>query len=422
MRAFALPFALVAVTALSLGSSRPAAADEPAPCAVAFEAGTPSFSEVLAKSKAEAKPVLLDFGTVSCVWCKRLDRDTFSQAEVGTVMKGFVAVRVDAQKGEGPALAKRYGVNGYPTLVVVDANGDEIDRIHGYRKPDPFVAEAKRILAGDGTIPALRRRLAGAPGDVAAGMALGAKLAASRPDEAATLFADLTKSAKDADRATQASLRLEHASALLASGRPEEAVRIAESLVQDFADAPAAGLAAARVGRAFLATDPRRALTFLDAARGLAKQPSELRLVEALTVEIHRAATAAALRRQAKAAGDDPIALNEVAWTSFEQKLLVRDAIGWARRAADASKRDPMILDTLANLLFLEGAREEAIAIEKEAVDKSDGELRRELTVVLARMRAEQEAIAAQKDVPAPAPSPVGGPPSGAKPAEGAAR
>ena len=42
--------------------------------------------------------------------------------------------------------------------------------------------------------------------------------------------------------------------------------------------------------------------------------------------------------------------------------------------------------------------------LKKEAVDKAEGELRRELSVVLARMRAEQEALSAAKSAPAPKP------------------
>jgi thiol-disulfide isomerase/thioredoxin len=414
---------LALLAALAVAPGTALGGEEPAPAGVAFEPGTPPFADVLAKAKAEGKPAFLDFATEWCGWCKRLEADVFSRPEVGKVMRGFVAVHVDAEKGEGPALAKRFGVRGFPTLVVVDASGDEVDRIVGYLAAEPFTAEARRILSGEGTIPALRKRVADAPDDLAAGIALGAKVAVGNPEEAARLFEELAGRAKDADRPTQGRVRLEHAAALLAARRTEEAVRAAETLVQEFPDTPAAAEAAARVGRAFLSADPRRALTFLDAARGLAKEPAERRLVETLALQVHRTAAAAALRRQALAAGDDPMALNEVAWAAFEQKLAVRDAVGWARRAVDASKRDPMVLDTLANLLFLEGAREEAVALEGEAVEKAEGELRGELSVVLARMRAEVEARAAAKAAPAKRPAPApSAPPVDEKPADGASR
>lgn len=50
-----------------------------------------------------------------------------------------MAVRYDADGGEGNALAKRYSVAGYPAFVVLDANGRAIDEFAGYRTPGEFV-------------------------------------------------------------------------------------------------------------------------------------------------------------------------------------------------------------------------------------------------------------------------------------------
>ncbi len=283
----------------------------------------------------------------------------------------------------------KYGASGFPTLLFADAGGNEVDRIVGYRETPAFKDEVERILRGEGTLPALEKKYAESPEDLSAGIALGARLALSRPDAAAELFASLCEKAKSKDRATQGMVRLEYAAALLAARKRDAAVAEAETLVREFADTPAAGAAATRVGQAFLAVDPARALTFLDAVREIATDAKDKSAVESLTVAVHKNGIAAALRRQAAAAGDDPQALNAVAWTSFEMKVNVRQAIGWARTAVDKSDRDPMILDTLANLLWLSGARDEAIAIEEEAAGKAEGDYRREFEAILARWRAE---------------------------------
>jgi thioredoxin-related protein len=56
---------------------------------------------------------------------------------------GYVAVRYDADAGEGSALAQRYGVRGFPTFVLVDPGGRELDRFSGYRTPEEFVARLR---------------------------------------------------------------------------------------------------------------------------------------------------------------------------------------------------------------------------------------------------------------------------------------
>ena len=293
---------------------------------------------------------------------------------------------------------KRYAVHGYPTIVFADAAGAEVDRIGGWMKTDAFAKEVGRILSGEGTLPALRKRLQESPDDVDAAVALGAKCAKSDPAEATLVFAALLEKSKEKDRATQAKVRLEYAAVLAETGDSDGAMTQAETLVRVFAGTPSAAAVALRAGRAFLLADISRALAFLDAARPLAKEPDEKAAIEGLAVEVHKNGIAAALGRQAEAAADDPMALNEIAWTCFEMKLNVREAVAWARTAVDKSERDPAILDTLANLLWLTGKRDEALKTEEEALAKCDDEdMKREFASNVDKWKAEIAAAEAAK-------------------------
>ena len=66
-------------------------------------------------------------------------------------------MKIDAEKGEGIDLAKRFGVRGFPTIVFANAKGEEIDRIVGYLPPEPFLIQLERIKSGKNTLPALLR-------------------------------------------------------------------------------------------------------------------------------------------------------------------------------------------------------------------------------------------------------------------------
>lgn len=369
---------------------------------VAFEPGTPAFSDVLAKAKAQSKPVFIDFSTEWCGWCKRLDKDTFSRPEVGEAMTAFVNVHVDAEKGEGVSLAKKYGVTGFPTLVVVDAAGDEVDRIVGYLKPEPFVKEVKRILSGEGTLPALKAKAEANPDDVDAGVAYASKVFVTKPEDALARFEGMAAKVHDKDRPAEARVWLAFASLAGEAGKHEPAMAAAERILRDFADTPAAGEVGVKAGRAFLRADPRRALTFFETASNATKDGAARARLATWSVAVHREAMADALAKAAADAGDDAQLLNEIAWACHEQHVNVRDAVGWAKRAVELSNREPAVLDTLANLLWDVGQREEAIRTEVEAADGADGMMRAEFLGTVAKWRtmrdlAEEEKWRAQR-------------------------
>lgn len=100
----------------------------------------------LATARSEGKVVMVDFYTDWCGWCRKLDQTTFADPEVLHVLDGLVAVKLNAER-EGREEARRLGVDGYPTLVFLDAAGVEVGRIPGYLPPSAFLEEVSDILA-----------------------------------------------------------------------------------------------------------------------------------------------------------------------------------------------------------------------------------------------------------------------------------
>jgi thioredoxin-related protein len=360
------------------GGAKPAAPAAAAEAGVVFEPGTPAWADVLAKAKAANKPVFVDFSTTWCGWCKRLDRDTFSQASVAAVMTAFVNVHVDAEQGEGPDLAKRFGVSGFPTLVVVDATGDEIDRIGGYLPPEAFVKEIARIQRGEDTLPAMRKQVAEHPEDLALALKLVDKLADSKAKEALALATVVEKRAAGKDRAREAkAVAAQMRLAAQDEATKDAAAKLAERLVASYGDQEAASQGAqfllfakmAPTGR-MSTTDPEAALVYAAGLRARLKDGKFSPEVERILVSLHTMAAQQGLARAAAAAGDDAQALNEAAWAMFAMRGDMMEARGWAERAVELSKRDPMMLDTLANIHAELGALDVAITIEEEAAGK----------------------------------------------------
>lgn len=83
------------------------------------------------EATAAGKPLLLDFGTESCFWCKKLDATTFRLPNVAAQLNGkFIPVKVDAEQNE--ALTRAAGVDSFPTLVLVSADGKIVGKHVGY--------------------------------------------------------------------------------------------------------------------------------------------------------------------------------------------------------------------------------------------------------------------------------------------------
>ena len=109
---------------------------------------TDDCDAALARAAAEKKLVVADFsGSDWCGWCKKLDREVFGTDEflAGATNK-YVLLMVDSPsdktllsekaREQNPKLVKKYGVRGFPTVLVLDAKGEVVLET-GYRKGGP---------------------------------------------------------------------------------------------------------------------------------------------------------------------------------------------------------------------------------------------------------------------------------------------
>jgi len=136
--------------------------EDTAPSASAGETSELSWGTdlpaALAQARAENKVVLLDFtGSDWCPWCIKFDHEVLATDEFTAYAKGkLVPVLLDfprhkpqseSLKQANAALAKRFGVTGYPTYVLLNSAGEELGRQVGYAEggPGAFIAELERF-------------------------------------------------------------------------------------------------------------------------------------------------------------------------------------------------------------------------------------------------------------------------------------
>lgn len=105
------------------------------------------WNSILAKAGKENKIVFLDAYTTWCGPCKWMAANTFTNEDVAEFFnQNFVNAKIDMEKGEGPELAKRYGVNAYPTLLFVSSNGDLVHLEIGAKDAANFLELGKEII------------------------------------------------------------------------------------------------------------------------------------------------------------------------------------------------------------------------------------------------------------------------------------
>ena len=99
---------------------------------IEFEKG--SWDAIKAKAQKENKPIFVDAYTTWCGPCKWMSKNIFTQEAIGAYFKeNFIAVKLDMEKGEGPAFAKKHQVNAFPTLLYFSPEGELLHRSVGAR-------------------------------------------------------------------------------------------------------------------------------------------------------------------------------------------------------------------------------------------------------------------------------------------------
>ncbi len=108
---------------------------------ICFLAGSPLQAEEIqwrvdyAAARREARetnrPLLMDFGTANCTWCRKLEATTFRDpAVIKLVNEQFIAVKVDADRSK--ELTAALNIQSFPTLVFAASDGKILGTQKGF--------------------------------------------------------------------------------------------------------------------------------------------------------------------------------------------------------------------------------------------------------------------------------------------------
>lgn len=145
MKTLMILFAGILITTLAYAKPWKSNPETKNKTGITFHQGT--WDEAVQLAKKEGKPIFLDISASWCGPCKMLKSRTFPNEEVGEFYNAnFINVAVDGEKGEGVELARTYRIQGYPSLIYIDKNGQLIAQTAGYRNPKELIDIGKQII------------------------------------------------------------------------------------------------------------------------------------------------------------------------------------------------------------------------------------------------------------------------------------
>jgi thiol:disulfide interchange protein len=105
-----------------------------------------NYDDALKQAGEQKKFVVLDMSASWCGFCRKMAREVYPTQEFVDYSRGHVFVRlfVDTDP-QGEKLAEKFDVRGFPTILVLDAQGKEVGRVVGARPSSRLIQDLQEI-------------------------------------------------------------------------------------------------------------------------------------------------------------------------------------------------------------------------------------------------------------------------------------
>lgn len=100
-----------------------------------------NLETAITQAKAQNKYIIANMSAIWCPSCRRLDRSVFAEKAVQKLINdNFIFTRAEYESDEGKQFMARYGVNSFPTLLLLSPEGEQVQRIPLTFDPKTFMA------------------------------------------------------------------------------------------------------------------------------------------------------------------------------------------------------------------------------------------------------------------------------------------
>ena len=341
-----------------------------------------NFDNALAKAKKENKLIFLDGFASWCGPCKMMASKVFTQKVVGDYFNAnFINMKLDMEAPENLAVAKKYEVKAFPTLLFINGDGQVVHRGLGGMSPEELVELGKKAGDTENNTLSIENKIKN--GDRSYGIV--------------SKYFELNPYSDNNEK-----IAIEYLTALPADKYAEkENWEIFAKYVNDPASAPFKyfldnrAVAVEKFGQKMVdykimnmyANMYRRDKANFESYRCIAPETYDRMKPQLEFYEVYRTWNKNKTDKQAwdnfinqaatYMASKDRTAndLNSMAWTVFENYKVFNDkkalntAMAWAKKGTELAPQESAVLDTYANILYDMGKKKEAIAAEKKAIE-----------------------------------------------------
>lgn len=379
-----------------------------------FEHGA-TWAEIKAKAKAENKHIFVDCFTTWCGPCKFMSANIFPQEKVGSFMnEKYLNVKVQMDQtakdndevkqwyADAKQIEKEYSIRAYPTFLIFAPDGHIVDRQVGGADADGFIERCTASLDPAQQYYTQLDKYKNGQKDTAFLRQL-ALLALNKYDKenASAVSKEYLSKQTDlytpvniqfVDKFTQSSkdpgfdMFLHHAdkvNKVLGAGKAEAKImeiaaneEVFPQLMKKDKSAPDWAAIEKNVKAKYPAVAEEVVLKTKVQYYSYTKDgPNAVANIVAYMKKYgHKA---------------NPETLNEYAWTIFEKcndQKCIEQALEWSKRSFK-DQEIPAFMDTYANLLYKSGKKEDALAWEEKALNKAEGDEKKNYETTLDKMK-----------------------------------
>lgn len=117
-----------------------------------------AFADVLKESARTGKLVFIDCYTSWCGPCKWMEKNIFVNDTAAKYYNAtFINYKIDMEKGEGPELRQRYGVQVFPTYLFLNSKGEMVHKATSRMELPEFIEEGKKALDPTRSLTAMEK-------------------------------------------------------------------------------------------------------------------------------------------------------------------------------------------------------------------------------------------------------------------------
>ena len=151
-----------------------------------------NFSSAMLLSKKLQRPVWIYWWVSDSKWCRILEEEVFFSKEISDISQHYICVKLDVEKDS--SLVSQCEITGAPCNIILDKEGQEIDRMLGCVSRDELIKRLKNALENKGTPLEWKKKIAQNSSDIESLWYLAEwYLDNAKPQKALPLLEDIIK-------------------------------------------------------------------------------------------------------------------------------------------------------------------------------------------------------------------------------------